>query len=369
MRSDSSSRAPRALSLAAIAGLLFLHVPLLIIFLYAFTTEEKSYQFPPPGFTLKWFSVVWERQDIWDAIGLSLKVAAIATAKDFRLHPHLLTVTVARPSDVRVQPHAHRQVGVFQIGFQFQPSVCTLWQIAADSGHFRAALQSDRMTGAVHEPNHCAPFIPGDFHARKVIVLLQPRKHQGVIGWRTRDLAQDQTVYRDPLTGAANRRGIDLILEAASKDVLLRAPSYGLILLDIDFFKQINDTHGHLAGDRILQLVATTLRKNIRPVDEVGRWGGDELLVVLRQVDAAELAVSAETLRSLVASSHTLIEEEILQRRREVQVVQDPVSIPHGSRRVHRSAVESALEFLNGDLFGIERQPHRQAIRHHARIP
>ena len=46
---------------------------------------------------------------------------AIATAKDFRLHPHLLTVTVARPSDVRVQPHAHRQVGVFQIGFQFQP--------------------------------------------------------------------------------------------------------------------------------------------------------------------------------------------------------------------------------------------------------
>jgi putative spermidine/putrescine transport system permease protein len=80
MRSDSSSRAPRALSLAAIAGLLFLHVPLLIIFLYAFTTEEKSYQFPPPGFTLKWFSVVWERQDIWDAIWLSVKVASIATA-------------------------------------------------------------------------------------------------------------------------------------------------------------------------------------------------------------------------------------------------------------------------------------------------
>ncbi len=80
MRSDAYSRAPRALSLAAIAGLLFLHVPLLIIFLYAFTTEEKSYQFPPPGFTLKWFSVVWERQDIWDAIWLSVKVASIATA-------------------------------------------------------------------------------------------------------------------------------------------------------------------------------------------------------------------------------------------------------------------------------------------------
>lgn len=67
------------LKLAAFGGLLFLHVPLLLIFLYAFTTEEKSYQFPPPGLTLKWFSVVWGRQDIWDAMWLSVKVASIAT--------------------------------------------------------------------------------------------------------------------------------------------------------------------------------------------------------------------------------------------------------------------------------------------------
>ena len=80
MRSERGHRAPRALSLAAIAGLLFLHVPLLLIFLYAFTTEEKSYQFPPPGLTLKWFGAVWERQDIWNALWLSVKVASIATA-------------------------------------------------------------------------------------------------------------------------------------------------------------------------------------------------------------------------------------------------------------------------------------------------
>jgi putative spermidine/putrescine transport system permease protein len=79
MRSDRGQKPPRALSLAAIAGLLFLHVPLLLIFVYAFTTEEKSYQFPPPGFTAKWFAVVWERQDIWDAMWLSVRVATIAT--------------------------------------------------------------------------------------------------------------------------------------------------------------------------------------------------------------------------------------------------------------------------------------------------
>lgn len=68
------------MKVGAVGGLLFLHLPLLLIFLYAFTTEEKSYQFPPPGYTLKWFEVVWGRQDIWDAMALSVKVGLIATA-------------------------------------------------------------------------------------------------------------------------------------------------------------------------------------------------------------------------------------------------------------------------------------------------
>src|SRR3546814_1215665 len=75
----SRSGAPMALKLAAAGGLLFLHLPLLLIFLYAFTTEEKSYQFPPPGLTLQWFAVAWGRDDIWAALGLSLRVAAVST--------------------------------------------------------------------------------------------------------------------------------------------------------------------------------------------------------------------------------------------------------------------------------------------------
>jgi putative spermidine/putrescine transport system permease protein len=68
------------LKIAAGAGLLFLHVPLMLILLYAFSTEEKSFVFPPPGLTLKWFAVAWERQDIWRAIGLSVRVAVVSTA-------------------------------------------------------------------------------------------------------------------------------------------------------------------------------------------------------------------------------------------------------------------------------------------------
>ena len=77
MRSDRPSL---ALRISAVLGLMFLHLPILLIFLYAFTTEEKSFQFPPPGLTTKWFAVAWfERPDIWPPLWLSLKVAAIST--------------------------------------------------------------------------------------------------------------------------------------------------------------------------------------------------------------------------------------------------------------------------------------------------
>ena len=79
MRSERGPRAPFLLKATALGAILFLHLPLVLIFLYAFTTEEKSYQFPPPGYTLKWFAVAWERDDIWQALWLSVRVAAIAT--------------------------------------------------------------------------------------------------------------------------------------------------------------------------------------------------------------------------------------------------------------------------------------------------
>lgn len=74
-----SDRASLGLKIAAVGGLLFLHLPILLIFLYAFTTEDKSYQFPPPGLTTQWFGVAWNREDIWPPLYLSLWVATIAT--------------------------------------------------------------------------------------------------------------------------------------------------------------------------------------------------------------------------------------------------------------------------------------------------
>jgi putative spermidine/putrescine transport system permease protein len=80
-KTDSSQpKAPLGLKIAAIAALVFMHFPILIIALYAFTTEESTYTFPPPGLTLDWFRVAFTaRPDIWGPLAMSLEVALLAT--------------------------------------------------------------------------------------------------------------------------------------------------------------------------------------------------------------------------------------------------------------------------------------------------
>jgi putative spermidine/putrescine transport system permease protein len=80
MRSETRERAPLSLRLAVAGVVAFLHAPFAIILLYCFTTEDASFVFPPPGFTLDWFRVAWQRPDIWRALSLSLRVALCATA-------------------------------------------------------------------------------------------------------------------------------------------------------------------------------------------------------------------------------------------------------------------------------------------------
>jgi putative spermidine/putrescine transport system permease protein len=81
------NKPPRLLTLAAFGALLFLHVPLLTVMLYAFTTEENAFTFPPPALTTRWFEVAFNRADLWAALWLSVQVALIATAIALVLRP------------------------------------------------------------------------------------------------------------------------------------------------------------------------------------------------------------------------------------------------------------------------------------------
>lgn len=78
--SNSGPASPVGLKAAAIAVILFLHCPFLIIVLYMFTVDERAFTFPPPGLTIEWFGVTWNRPDVWRALTLSVQVASVATA-------------------------------------------------------------------------------------------------------------------------------------------------------------------------------------------------------------------------------------------------------------------------------------------------
>lgn len=106
----------------------------------------------------------------------------------------------------------------------------------------------------------------------------------------------------DPLTDLLNRRGFVAEVEAERNRVDRGAQAFGLLLLDVDFFKRFNDDHGHACGDQVLCEVARVLETQTREVDRVGRWGGEEFLILLPETDVDGLARVAEKLRAAIAA-------------------------------------------------------------------
>lgn len=107
---------------------------------------------------------------------------------------------------------------------------------------------------------------------------------------------------KDQLTMLPNRSAIHSTLEGELARCHRDGRTVGVILLDIDKFKSINDTYGHFAGDLVLKETAARLKANIRPYDQVGRYGGEEFLVVLPNCDLEQATMQAERLRSRLAA-------------------------------------------------------------------
>ena len=109
--------------------------------------------------------------------------------------------------------------------------------------------------------------------------------------------------FLDSLTQLANRRYVEMELESRISEKQRYGVPFGVVFMDIDFFKQVNDTYGHHTGDRVLKTVARTFMNTARPSDLMGRWGGEEFIGLLRRVDEDGLFVAAERIRSLIEKS------------------------------------------------------------------
>ena len=107
----------------------------------------------------------------------------------------------------------------------------------------------------------------------------------------------------DPLTNVDNRRAVEMKLRSRIDSLNRYGMQFGIMFIDIDHFKDINDGYGHDIGDRILKMIARTLANSLRPFDTIGRWGGEEFLAILENVDNMTLAAIAERCRFLVEQS------------------------------------------------------------------
>ena len=144
--------------------------------------------------------------------------------------------------------------------------------------------------------------VTAELQRTKRILMIKETELKAVIA------QADEVSHTDALTFLPNRRQIiaDLQRETNFSD------NYGtpltISMLDIDHFKDFNDTYGHLTGDKILRFVANSIRHNLRGSDSCGRWGGEEFVAMLLEVDEEALRRVAEKLRSVVA--HATVREK-----------------------------------------------------------
>jgi diguanylate cyclase (GGDEF)-like protein len=111
----------------------------------------------------------------------------------------------------------------------------------------------------------------------------------------------EEVAGTDSLTGLLNRQAFEIVFQQAMLDSERRSSPLCAILFDIDYFKTVNDNHGHLAGDRILQQIAGITRDAVRESDIITRWGGEEFLVLLKDCPLTQATAIAEKLRQSIA--------------------------------------------------------------------
>lgn len=126
-----------------------------------------------------------------------------------------------------------------------------------------------------------------------------------------KNIALEVASSTDALTGLINRMKLDEILHYEINLSKRYEYSFCIILVDLDHFKKINDTYGHIAGDEVLIAFASLLKENLRATDTIGRWGGEEFLIICPSTERESCMLAAEKLREKVAESSFPIVENL----------------------------------------------------------
>jgi diguanylate cyclase (GGDEF)-like protein len=161
-------------------------------------------------------------------------------------------------------------------------------------------------------------------HAQLPYISVYLREAAPVIeAKRLMDTLRDANL-RDPMTGLNNRRFLEEFVDTLVASVQRRQTRLSILMLDLDYFKMVNDTYGHDAGDTVLKALAKALRQSVRTSDLVIRYGGEEFLIILHDADADAATAIAETIRQRVADLKIPIGTTTLQKTISIGVSEYP---------------------------------------------
>ena len=148
----------------------------------------------------------------------------------------------------------------------------------------------------------------GDFSHR---IEIEPRNELGKLAVTFNSMADklEEIATRDGLTGLLNKKAILQVLDSELMRARRHDSTLSLMMLDLDYFKNINDTYGHQAGDTVLVTATELIDKHVRGIDHVGRYGGEEIVIVLPDTSETESVEIAERIRRSLASTQIVVSE------------------------------------------------------------
>lgn len=176
------------------------------------------------------------------------------------------------------------------------------------------------------------------------------------------DARNETLALTDELTGLHNRRHIQHTLHQQLAQAQRSGQPLGLLLLDVDWFKRINDEHGHLSGDRVLRELAAHLRAELRTQDIIGRWGGEEFMALLPGTSLAQAQQLAERLRQSI--------ERVRFHGHDGQSLQVSVSMGvHSSQHGAHASAEQLVREADGALYRAKAQGRNRVECAQAAMP
>lgn len=165
--------------------------------------------------------------------------------------------------------------------------------------------------------------------------------------WSVRDQTQRHLMSIDPLTQTLNRRGLNQKLDELLHSEHLTHQSIAFILLDIDYFKNINDQFGHDAGDRVLQVIPQVLRQHLRDYDIMGRYGGEEFLLIFTDTPLISIQHILERCRHAIEDNKLEYQGKLIQFTASFGVYFSHNSQQHGAHTLFQLADQALYQAKN----------------------